>query len=1335
MSSEVISRTAFGSSYEEGRTVFELQKEQAEYVIEKGQSIYIPGSRFLPTKRNKRMLEIEMEIQRTIRCIIDKRLRAMEAGETSKDDLLGILLESNLKEIELHGRKDFGMTISDVVEECKLFYFAGQETTSVLLVWTMILLCLHPEWQVCAREEVLQVFGNNKPDLEGLNRLKIVTMILYETLRLFPPLPIFGRRTEEEVKLRELNLPAAVLLITPTILVHYDKEIWGEDAKEFKPERFREGVSKATKGQVSFIPFSWGPRVCIGQNFAMMEAKMAIAMILQRFSFELSPSYTHAPFAVVTIHPQYGPYPTVLITDPEHVKEIFTKNYVYVKQRHANPMTKLLADGLSTIDGQMGQTQKNHQSRHMLPAFYVSCSEMLRKWEKIVPKGTSFELDVWPDLQIMASEVISRTAFGVAMRKEEQYLNFRKNKLSMFLPTKRNKRMLEIEKQVQTTIRHIIDKRLRAMEGGETSKDDLLGILLESNMKEIEQHGSKDFGMTTVEVIEECKLFYFAGQETTSVLLLWTMILLCLHPEWQVRAREEVLHVFGNNKPDLEGLNRLKIHMLPAFYVSCREMLSKWEEIVPKGTSFELDVWPDLQIMSSEVISRTSFGSSYEEGRTVFELQNEQAEYRKEYLREAFLNMEYLSLVGVEMIATTCVAILLVIYTWKVLNWAWFRPKKLEKYLRKSGLKGNPYKLLYGDLKELTNKLNEAKSKPINFSDDVPQRLIPFFCDSINKNGKNSFAWLGPKPIVFITEPSLIKIIFEKHYVYHKNMHSNPFAKLLVQGLVTLEEQKWAKHRKIINPAFHFEKLKHMVPAFYQSCSEMISKWEEAVPKETSVELDVWPHFQLMTGEVISRTAFGSSYEEGRIVFELQKEQAEYVMEQVFSIYIPGSRFLPSKKKKRMLEIEKEIQATIRRIIDKRLMAMKAGETSTNNEDLLGILLESNTKEIEQHGNKDFGMTTIEVIEECKLFYFAGQDTTSVLLVWTMILLCLHREWQVRAKEEVLNVFGNEKPDFEGLNRLKIVTMILYETLRLFPPAPIYGRRNKDEVKLGELSLPAEHMVLAFYQSCSEMLSKWEEVVPKETSVELDVWPHFQLMTSEFISRTTFGSSYEEGRKVFELQKEQAEYAMEQVFSISRVEKKKRMLEIEKEIQTTIRCIIDKRLMAMKAGETSNNNEDLLGILLESNTKEIEQHGNKDFEMTTTEVIKECKLIYFAGQDTTSVLLVTMILYETLRLFPPTLIYGRRNKDEVKLDTKEFKPERFSEGVSKATNGQVSFIPFGWGPRICIGQNFAMMEAKMAIAMILQKFTFELSPSYTHAPVEVVTIHPQYGAPLLMCKL
>jgi len=71
----------------------------------------------------------------------------------------------------------------------------------------------------------------------------------------------------------------------------------------------------------------------------------------------------------------------------------------------------------------------------------------------------------------------------------------------------------------------------------------------------------------------------------------------------------------------------------------------------------------------------------------------------------------------------------------------------------------------------------------------------------------------------------------------------------------------------------------------------MISKWEDIVSKETSYELDVWPDLQIMTSEVISRTAFGSSYEEGRIVFELQQEQAEHIMDISRSIYIPGSRY------------------------------------------------------------------------------------------------------------------------------------------------------------------------------------------------------------------------------------------------------------------------------------------------------------------------------------------------------------------------------------------------------------------------------------------------------------
>jgi cytochrome P450 len=125
------------------------------------------------------MNEVNNDIKSSLKAIINKREKALKEGESTKNDLLSILLESNQKEIEENeSNRNVGMSIEDVIEECKLFYFAGQETTSVLLVWTMILLSRYPDWQTRARDEVWNLFGNKKPDFDGLNNLKIVSIII-----------------------------------------------------------------------------------------------------------------------------------------------------------------------------------------------------------------------------------------------------------------------------------------------------------------------------------------------------------------------------------------------------------------------------------------------------------------------------------------------------------------------------------------------------------------------------------------------------------------------------------------------------------------------------------------------------------------------------------------------------------------------------------------------------------------------------------------------------------------------------------------------------------------------------------------------------------------------------------------------------------------------------------------------------------------------------------------------------------------------------------------------------------------------------------------------------
>ncbi|XP_034678010.1 cytochrome P450 CYP72A219-like [Vitis riparia] len=171
---------------------------------------------------------------------------------------------------------------------------------------------------------------------------------------------------------------------------------------------------------------------------------------------------------------------------------------------------------------------------------------------------------------------------------------------------------------------------------------------------------------------------------------------------------------------------------------------------------------------------------------------------------------------------------------WRLLNWVWLRPKRLERCLREQGLAGNSYRLLQGDSKEMSRMMKEAYSRPISLSDDIVQRVLPFHCHFIKKYGKNFFTWVGPSLRVNIMEPELMRDVLLKSNIFQKTP-SHPLVKLLVSGLVALEGEQWAKRRKIINPAFHPEKLKNMLPAFHLSCSDMVNKWKKLLVEGSCV--------------------------------------------------------------------------------------------------------------------------------------------------------------------------------------------------------------------------------------------------------------------------------------------------------------------------------------------------------------------------------------------------------------------------------------------------------------------------------------------------------------------
>ncbi|CAM0948496.1 unnamed protein product [Alopecurus aequalis] len=296
LSAQVISRTTFGK---DGKEFVMAQLQLQHMALASFNDFHLPLGldEYLPTQTNIQRWRLTKKVRRTLTGIIRDR----GAGGSYGDDLLGLMLHANASA----GAGKLSM--EEIMDECKTLLLAGRDSTSHLLTWAVFLLGTHPEWQHKLRDEVLRECGaSGTPHGDALNKLKLTTMLLHETLRLYGAATLLTRTATADTELCGVKIPKGTTMMIPIAMMHRDEQVWGADAGEFNPERFRDGVGRAASHTTAMLAFSAGPRSCIGQDFAMLVAKATLALLLRRFHFTVAPEYVHAPDQFLTLQPKCG---------------------------------------------------------------------------------------------------------------------------------------------------------------------------------------------------------------------------------------------------------------------------------------------------------------------------------------------------------------------------------------------------------------------------------------------------------------------------------------------------------------------------------------------------------------------------------------------------------------------------------------------------------------------------------------------------------------------------------------------------------------------------------------------------------------------------------------------------------------------------------------------------------------------------------------------------------------------------------------------------------------------------------------------------------------------
>jgi cytochrome P450 len=212
-------------------------------------------------------------------------------------DLLQSLMDARYADGE-------GMSDEMVLSESMQLLVAGHETSSNGLSWLLYLLSTHPDALERVREEFHAVLGDAQLSHADVLKFPYTTQIIHETLRLYPPFWMIDRMAVNEDRVGDVVIPAGSMVIVYVYGAHHAKSRW-ENAGDFQPERFVKENEKL-RTPFTYLPFGGGPRVCIGNQYAMLQILMILSDLLRRYDFQLAPGQTIEALPMVILRPKHG---------------------------------------------------------------------------------------------------------------------------------------------------------------------------------------------------------------------------------------------------------------------------------------------------------------------------------------------------------------------------------------------------------------------------------------------------------------------------------------------------------------------------------------------------------------------------------------------------------------------------------------------------------------------------------------------------------------------------------------------------------------------------------------------------------------------------------------------------------------------------------------------------------------------------------------------------------------------------------------------------------------------------------------------------------------------